>query len=206
MFVSAHAVTASASKRAKAKSPDNGAATKSPEKTASTAKPKGPVRFEPELVDPEPELPQCPLIALSQENKKLTAGHAADATTDTTTRAVTPTRSPSRAWTPKKKSPAAEKKSPAAEKKSPAATKRFGRGKDDRAKRLARVLVSDILCYNQERRDQAIQDGNLMTVLGEEIRKSWDLYKEKVGADVAGSTNYFKEALNEILADGQEVF
>ena len=45
-----------------------------------------------------------------------------------------------------------------------------------------------------------------MTVLGEEIKKSWELYKEKVGADVASSTNYFKEALNEILADGQKVF
>jgi hypothetical protein len=78
--------------------------------------------------------------------------------------------------------------------------------KDERAKRLARVLVSDILCYNQEKRDQALIDGNLMAVLGEEIKKSWELYKEKVGPDIAGSTNYFKEALNEILADGQNVF
>ena len=81
-----------------------------------------------------------------------------------------------------------------------------GRSKEDRAKRLARVLVSDILCYNQDKRDQAIQDGTLMTVLGEEIKKSWELYKDKVGPDLANSTNYFKEALNEILADGQEVF
>ena len=77
---------------------------------------------------------------------------------------------------------------------------------DARARRLARVLVSDILCYNQEKRDQALVDGNLMTVLGDEIKKSWELYKEKIGSDVAKSTNYFKEALNEILADGQEVF
>jgi predicted Zn finger-like uncharacterized protein len=82
-----------------------------------------------------------------------------------------------------------------------------GRDKDgDRARRLARVLVSDILCYNQEKRDQALADGNLMTVLGDEIKKSWELYKEKVGPEVAKSTNYFKEALNEILADGQKVF
>jgi len=81
-----------------------------------------------------------------------------------------------------------------------------GKSKDDRAKRLARTLVSDILCYNKEKRDQALQEGNLMTALGEEIKKSWELYKEKVGPDVASSTNYFKEALNEILADGQEVF
>jgi predicted Zn finger-like uncharacterized protein len=84
--------------------------------------------------------------------------------------------------------------------------RRSGGNKEDRAKRLARVLVSDILCYNQEKRDQALIDGNLMAVLGEEIKKSWELYKEKVGPDLAGSTNYFKEALNEILADGQNVF
>jgi predicted Zn finger-like uncharacterized protein len=77
---------------------------------------------------------------------------------------------------------------------------------DARAKRLARVLVSDILCYNQEKRDQALIDGNLMTVLGDEIKKSWELYKEKVGVEVAKSTDYFKEALNEILAEGQKVF
>jgi predicted Zn finger-like uncharacterized protein len=84
--------------------------------------------------------------------------------------------------------------------------KKRGRSENERAKRLARVLVSDILCYNQEKRDQALQDGTLMTVLGEDIKKSWELYKEKVGPDLASSTNYFKEALNEILADGQEVF
>lgn len=79
-------------------------------------------------------------------------------------------------------------------------------GKEDRAKRLARVLVSDILYYNKERRDQALREGTLMTALSEEIKKSWELYKEKVGPDAAQSTSYFKEALNEILADGQEVF
>lgn len=89
----------------------------------------------------------------------------------------------------------------------PKKEKRKGPGnKEDRAKRLARVLVSDILCYNQEKRDQALIDGNLMAVLGEEIKKSWELYKEKVGPELAGSTTYFKEALNEILADGQNVF
>ena len=68
------------------------------------------------------------------------------------------------------------------------------------------MLVSDILCYNQEKRDQALIDGNLLTVLGDEIKKSWELYKEKIGPELANSTNYFKEALNEILADGQKVF
>jgi len=107
--------------------------------------------------------------------------------------------------------PAAEpkpKSKPKAKPSKPAKTKKKpgGRSKEDRAKRLARVLVSDILCYNREKRDQALQDGTLMTVLGEEIKKSWELYKEKIGPELANSTNYFKEALNEILADGKEVF
>jgi hypothetical protein len=45
-----------------------------------------------------------------------------------------------------------------------------------------------------------------MAALGDEIKKSWELYKQKVGPELAGSTNYFKEALNEILADGQSLF
>ncbi len=81
-----------------------------------------------------------------------------------------------------------------------------GRGSDARARRLARVLVSDILCYNREERDRALIQGNLMAVLGDEIKKSWELYKQKVGPELANSTNYFKEALNEILADGQKLF
>jgi hypothetical protein len=81
-----------------------------------------------------------------------------------------------------------------------------GRGPDDRARRLARVLVSDILCYHREKRDQALLDGNLLTALGDEIKKSWELYKEKVGPELANSTDYFKQALNEILADGQKLF
>lgn len=81
-----------------------------------------------------------------------------------------------------------------------------GRDPDARARRLARVLVSDILCYNREKRDRALLDGNVMAALGDEIKKSWELYKQKVGPDLANSTDYFKEALNEILADGQKLF
>ena len=108
---------------------------------------------------------------------------------------------PAAVETPFAPAPAAE--APVAE---PARPSRGGKSADDRAKRLARVLVSDILWYNRERRDAALRDGTLMTSLGEEIKKSWELYKEKVGPEAAQSTNYFKEALNEILADGQQVF
>ncbi|MEZ4388443.1 MAG: hypothetical protein R3D98_12900 [Candidatus Krumholzibacteriia bacterium] len=70
---------------------------------------------------------------------------------------------------------------------------------------LARALVSDILVYNREARDQALADGNLLEALGPEIKKSWELYKRR-GAEAASGTTHFKDALNEILGEGQAIF
>lgn len=71
---------------------------------------------------------------------------------------------------------------------------------------LARALVSDIKVYNREVYERAKAEGNLLDALGPEIKKSWELYKEKVTPEVASSTDYFREALNEILAEGRDVF
>ncbi len=76
----------------------------------------------------------------------------------------------------------------------------------ERAHRLARVLVSDILVYNQEARDRALQQGNLPSALAGEINRAWELYKTKVDPHVLESTSYFKDALNQILANGQSLF
>ena len=75
-----------------------------------------------------------------------------------------------------------------------------------KARRLARALVSDILVYNRAARDKALAEGNLVQALGVEIKKSWELYKERVTPEVANSNNDFREALNEILADGRKIF
>ena len=75
-----------------------------------------------------------------------------------------------------------------------------------RAQRLARALVSDIVAYHRDKRDQTLAAGTLKTDLREEIRKSWEEYVAQVGLDLAKSTPYFREALNEILAKGQKLF
>jgi capsid protein len=75
-----------------------------------------------------------------------------------------------------------------------------------KARRLARALVSDIVTYFPERRDQALQQGTLKREFMEEIKKSWEEYVAQVGAETARSTPYFREALNDILAKGQQVF
>jgi hypothetical protein len=75
-----------------------------------------------------------------------------------------------------------------------------------RARRLARALVSDIVVYHPAKRRDALRDGSLKILFEEEIRKSWEEYVDQVGRELADSTTFFTDALNEILADGQPVF
>jgi hypothetical protein len=75
-----------------------------------------------------------------------------------------------------------------------------------KARRLARALVSDMIVYQPEKRQQALRAGNVKEAFDEEIKKSWEEYVQQVGAELANSTPFFTEALNEILAGGQKVF
>jgi hypothetical protein len=75
-----------------------------------------------------------------------------------------------------------------------------------KARRLARALISDMVVYHPGKRQEGLRDGNLKELFEEEIKKSWEEYAEQVGRDVAESTPYFREALNEILAGGRPIF
>ena len=75
-----------------------------------------------------------------------------------------------------------------------------------KARRLARALISDMVVYHPAKRQEGLRDGNLRELFDEEIKKSWEEYADQVGKDVAGTTPYFKEALNEILAGGRQLF
>ena len=80
------------------------------------------------------------------------------------------------------------------------------RAAHEKARRLARVLASDISIYNREKKERGIREGNLVAMLGYEIKKSWEIYKERVGSEFANSTPYFRDALNDLLADGKKIF
>lgn len=75
-----------------------------------------------------------------------------------------------------------------------------------KARRLARALISDLVAYGTARRDEALKAGTLKEAFGEEIKKSWEEYVEQIGKEIAESTSYFNDALNEILAGGQKIF
>ena len=83
----------------------------------------------------------------------------------------------------------------------------FGtRDPHEKAHRLARVLVSDMVMYNPEQHGRALREGTLATDFEEEVRKSWDEYVGQVGEEMARGSTYFTDALNEILAKGETIF
>ena len=75
-----------------------------------------------------------------------------------------------------------------------------------RAKRLARALVSDIITYHPAKHAEGLRDGTLKQLFREEIKKSFEEYIAQVGQQLAEGTTYFQDALNEVLAGGKKIF
>ena len=75
-----------------------------------------------------------------------------------------------------------------------------------KAKRLARALVSDIVAYFPQKREEGLRDGTLKQLFREEIKKSYEEYVEQVGREFAESTTHFQDALNDVLAGGKKLF
>jgi hypothetical protein len=77
---------------------------------------------------------------------------------------------------------------------------------NQKAKRLARALVSDMLAYHPGKRDEGLANGTLKQIFREEIKKSYEEYVDQIGRDFAESSTHFQDALNELLAAGKKMF
>ena len=75
-----------------------------------------------------------------------------------------------------------------------------------RARRLARALVSDLVAYHPQKREEGLRDGTLRQLFRDEIKKSYEEYVEQVGRAAAETAPHFQDALNEILAGGRRLF
>lgn len=75
-----------------------------------------------------------------------------------------------------------------------------------KARRLARALISDMITYFPEKREEGLRNGTLKQMFEEEITKSYGEYVEQVGREFAETTPHFQDALNEILAGGRKLF
>lgn len=75
-----------------------------------------------------------------------------------------------------------------------------------RARRLARALVSDLVAYHPQKRDEGLREGTLRQLFRDEIKKSYEEYVEQVGRELADGSPHFQDALNDILGGGRKLF
>ncbi len=75
-----------------------------------------------------------------------------------------------------------------------------------KAKRLARLIVSDIVLYNQAAVDESIRTNTFEEVMAHEIREARKLYEQRVPPEVRSGTAYLDDAFGELIARKKREF
>ncbi len=74
----------------------------------------------------------------------------------------------------------------------------------EEARRLARLLVTEIKLYNEEQVDQGRRSGDVYRRLQEDIDRSRQIFEDRIQDSVRAENDYFRDALIRILAGGDE--
>lgn len=72
----------------------------------------------------------------------------------------------------------------------------------EEARRLARLLVSEIRLYNEDQVEEGRRNRDIYSRLRDEIDRSRKMFEERVAPDVRAARDYFTEELVRRLADG----
>ena len=70
----------------------------------------------------------------------------------------------------------------------------------EKAKRLARLIVSDIVLYNQAAVEEGIRNNTFAELLAHEIQEARTLYAQRVSEEVRKGTSYLEEAFADLIA------
>jgi DNA-binding response OmpR family regulator len=69
-----------------------------------------------------------------------------------------------------------------------------------RARRFARIIVSDILLYNQDKVIAGIRNGSFYELLKDEIREGKALYARRVPKEIADGTTFLDDAFEQLIS------
>ena len=69
-----------------------------------------------------------------------------------------------------------------------------------KARRLARIIVSDIALYNQAKVEQGVREGTFYRLLADDIREGELLYRQRVSRQVLEQRAYLTDAFEELIA------
>ncbi len=73
----------------------------------------------------------------------------------------------------------------------------------EKAKRFARIIVSDIALYNQEMVIEGIQKGTFFELLKNDVTEGRDLYEKRVPAAIRAQKDYYQEAFDNFIRAAQ---
>ena len=74
----------------------------------------------------------------------------------------------------------------------------------EEARRLARLLVSEIKLYNEEQVEDGRRSGDIYSRLQDDIERSRQMYQDRVDSRVGNDVDYLKQELVNILAAGDD--
>jgi predicted Zn finger-like uncharacterized protein len=69
-----------------------------------------------------------------------------------------------------------------------------------KAKRLARIIVSDIVLYNQSKVEEGVRNGTFHELLTDDIREGRALYTRRVAEEIRMETSYLEDGFEELIA------
>jgi hypothetical protein len=69
----------------------------------------------------------------------------------------------------------------------------------DKARRLARTIVSDIALYNREEIRKGIKDDNVFELLAVELERGNKLYQSRVSPEIQKQKNFYNQAIVDVL-------
>jgi CheY-like chemotaxis protein len=69
----------------------------------------------------------------------------------------------------------------------------------EKARRLARIIVSDIALYNEGVIDRGVRSGQLMNLIRDDLEEGYRLFRSRVPQDIAEEADYIREALNNLV-------
>lgn len=69
----------------------------------------------------------------------------------------------------------------------------------DKARRLARTIVSDIALYNREEIRKGIKNDNVFDLLDVELERGRKLYISRVSPEVQKQKNFYNQAIVDVL-------
>ena len=63
------------------------------------------------------------------------------------------------------------------------------------AERLARIIVSDIILYNEEKFGQGVTDANVVQLLPPEVEEASELFRMRIPEEIRARRDFLREEL-----------